>query len=101
MARRWIPRCCALVFVGGIAGIIVTSINGNNAGVILSIGLCIAFAAVALITIGATTSRDRLDVFDEADAERLEGQVAELVAAGAPEDRVRTLVRDAMRIGRR
>ena len=101
MARRWIPRLCALVFVGGIAGIIVTTINGNNAGLILTIGLCIAIAAVALLTIGAVGGRDRIDVFDEADAERLEAQVAALIAAGAHEEQVRALVRDAMRLGRR
>ena len=101
MARRWIPRVCAVVFVAGIAGIIIASVNGNNAGVVLSIGLCIVLAAVALLTIGAVGGRDRIDVFDEADAERLEGQVAALVEAGADEDAVRALVREAMRLGRR
>lgn len=101
MARRWIPRVCAAIFVAGIAGIIIASINGNNAGVVLSIGLVIVLAAVALLTIGAIGGRDRIDVFDEADAERLEGQVAALVAAGADEAQVRALVRDAMRLGRR
>ena len=101
MARRWIPRVCAVVFVAGIAGIIIASVNGNNAGVVLSIGLCIVLAAVALLTIGAVGGRDRIDVFDEADAERLEGQVAALVEAGADEASVRALVRDAMKLGRR
>ncbi|MEZ5273825.1 MAG: hypothetical protein R2694_16255 [Ilumatobacteraceae bacterium] len=101
MARRWIPRVCAVVFVAGIAGIIIASVNGNNAGVVLTIGLCIVLAAVALLTIGAVGGRDRIDVFDEADAERLEGQVAALVEAGADEDAVRALVREAMRLGRR
>ena len=100
MARRWIPRVCAAVFVGGIAGIIIASINGNNAGVILTIGLCIVLAAVALLTIGATTLKGRIDVFDEAAAEQLEAQVATLVAAGADEATVRGLVRDAMKLGR-
>ena len=101
MARRWIPRVCAVVFVAGIAGIIIASVNGNNAGVVLSIGLAIAMAAVALLTIGAVGGRDRIDVFDEADAERLEGQVSALVEAGADEGAVRALVRDAMKLGRR
>lgn len=101
MARRWIPRVCAVVFVAGIAGIIIASVNGNNAGVVLTIGLCIVLAAVALLTIGAVGGRDRIDVFDEADAERLEGQVAALVEAGADEGAVRALVREAMRLGRR
>ncbi len=101
MARRWILRACAAVFVAGIAGLIIASINGNNAGVILTIGLGIALAAVALLTVGAISAKDRIDVFDEADAERLEARVAALVATGADEAELRALVRDAMRLGRR
>jgi len=101
MARRWIPRVCGVVFVAGIAGLIVASVNGNNAGYVLSIGLGMVLAAVALLTYGAVTAKDRLAPFDDAAAEQLEAQVAALVAAGAPEDQVRALVRDAMRISRR
>jgi hypothetical protein len=57
-------------------------------------------AAVALLTNGAVTAKDRLAPFDEAAVEQLEAQVTALVAAGAPEDQVRALVRDAMRISR-
>jgi hypothetical protein len=101
MARRLIPRVCAAVFVAGIAGIIVASVNGNNEGVILTIGLCIVLAAVSLLTYGAVTVKGRIDAFDDADAERLEQQIAALVAAGADDQQVRDLVRDAMRLGRR
>jgi Flp pilus assembly protein TadB len=102
MARRWIPRVCATIFVGGIAGIIVASVNGNNAGVILCIGLVIVLAAVALLTLSAAHLQHwRIDAFDEAAAEQLEAQVMALVAAGAPEEQVRALVRDAMRVGHR
>jgi hypothetical protein len=101
MARRWIPRACGVVFVAGIAGLIIASVNGNNAGYVLSIGLAMALAAIALLTIGAVTTNDRIAPFDEASAEQLEAQVAALVAAGASEEQVRALVRDAMRIGRR
>jgi hypothetical protein len=101
MARRWIPRVCAGIFVAGIAGLIISSVAGNNAGVVLSIGLAIVFAAVALLTYGAVTPKQRIDAFDEARAEQLEVQVAELVRAGAPEDQVRALVREAMRISQR
>ena len=101
MARRWIPRACAAVFVGGIAGIIIASINGNNAGVVLSIGLVVTFAAVALLTLGAVTPKGAIEVFEDAVAERLEAQVNALVAAGADEAQVRSLVRDAMRAGHR
>ena len=101
MAKRWIPRVCAGIFVAGIAGLIISSVAGNNAGYVLSIGLVMVFAAVALLTYGAVTAKDRIEPFDEARAEQLEAQVATLVAAGAAEDQVRALVRDAMRIGRR
>jgi hypothetical protein len=101
MARRWIPRVCAGIFVAGIAGLIISSVAGNNAGIVLSIGLAIVFAAIALLTYGAVVPKQRIDAFDEARAEQLEAQVAALVEAGAPEDDVRALVRDAMRISQR
>lgn len=99
MARRWIPRVCAVVFAAGVAGLIIASLNGNNAGVILTIGLAIAIAAVALLTHAALTAEGRADVFADADLERLEGRIATLVESGAPEDELRSLVRDL--IGRR
>ena len=101
VARRWIPRVCGVVFVGGIAGLIVASINGNNAGVVLTIGLAIGFAAVVLLTYSSVTSRSSIDVFDDAEMERIELQVQALVAAGANEDAVRAVVRDALRAGAR
>ena len=101
MARRWIPRVCGGVFVAGIAGLIIASIAGNNAGVVLTIGAAIALAGVVLLTFGAVTSRERIEPFDEARAEQLEQQVAELIAAGAPEAQVRALVREAMKLGHR
>ena len=101
MARRWIPRACAGVFAAGIAGLIISSVAGNNAGYVLSIGLVMVFAAVALLTYAAVTAKERIEPFDEARAEQLEAQVAALVQSGAPEAQVRALVRDALRIGRR
>lgn len=101
MARRWIPRACGGIFVAGIAGLIISSVAGNNAGFVLSIGLGIVFAAIALLTYGAVTAKERLEPFDEARAEQLEQQVQQLVQAGASEEHVRSLVRDAIRVGRR
>ena len=101
VARRWIPRVCGAVFVGGIAGLIVASINGNNAGVVLTIGLAIGFAAVVLLTYSSVTSRSSIDVFDDAEMERIELQVQALVAGGADERAVRAVVRDALRTGSR
>jgi hypothetical protein len=101
MARRWIPRVCGGIFVAGIAGLIISSVAGNNAGFVLSIGLVIVFAAIALLTYAAVTAKDRIEPFDDARAEGLEQQVQSLVQSGAPEEQVRALVRDAMRVGRR
>ncbi len=100
MARRWLPRFCAAVFVCGIAGLIVSSVAGNNNGVVLTIGGFIAAAALVLLTISSVTPIDRIEVFVDADAEALEGRVAGLVAAGADEAEVRALVREAMRLER-
>ena len=99
MARRWIPRVCAVIFVGGIAGIIIATVNGNNAGVVLSIGLVITLAAVALLTLAASAT-NRIEVFDEADDERLEASIMALVNSGADEERLRSLVREVRRLGR-
>jgi cell division protein FtsW (lipid II flippase) len=101
VAQRWIPRVCAAVFVCGIAGIIITSIAGNNNGAVLTIGGCVAAAALVLLTYSALVPHQRIDAFVEADAQQLEARIAQLVAAGADEDQLRELVRDAMRLERR
>jgi hypothetical protein len=99
VATRWIVRGCIVVFVGGVAGLIVSSIAGNNNGVVLTIGACIALAAVVLITVSTVTADRRIDAFVEADGERVEDRIARLVAAGADEAELRALVRDVRRLG--
>ena len=101
MATRWITRACIAVFVCGIAGLIISSIAGNNNGLVLTIGGFIALAAIVLMTVNTVTVHDRIDAFDDAAAEQLEARVAELVQQGADENDVRTLVREARRSGRR
>jgi hypothetical protein len=101
MAARWITRACAVVFVLGIAGLIISSIAGNNNGVVLTIGAAIAVAVLALLVTSAVTAGRRIDAFVEADAERIEDQIVSLVQAGADETAVRSLVRDAIRLERR
>jgi hypothetical protein len=101
VAARLITRACIAVFVCGIAGLIITSIAGNNNGVVLTIGGFIVLAAIVLMTVNTVTVRDRIDAFDDAAAEQLEAQVAHLVRQGADEIDVRTLVREARRSGRR
>jgi hypothetical protein len=100
MAKSWISRACAAVFVGGIVGIIVTSIVDNNNGLVLTFGAAMTLAAIVLIAVNAVTARERIDVFDEARAEQLEARIGELVAAGADESEVRALVRDAQHLRR-
>jgi hypothetical protein len=101
VATRWITRVCIAIFVCGIAGLIISSIAGNNNGVVLTIGGFIVVAAIVLMTVNTVTVHDRIDAFDDAAAEQLEARVAELVQQGADENDVRTLVREARRSGRR
>ncbi|MEY4032021.1 MAG: hypothetical protein RL573_933 [Actinomycetota bacterium] len=96
LAARILRPVCAVIFVAGIAGIIVTSVNGNNAGWVLSIGMVTAIAALVLIAVTATSQRPRIDVFDDAIAERIEQRVQILVSQGASEEEARALVRDAV-----
>ena len=97
---RFLRPACAVVFVAGIAGIIVSSINGNNNGWVLLFGMCTALAAVILIAVTAATPRQRIDAFDDAIAERIEQRVQALVAQGADEADARALVRDALQMVR-
>jgi hypothetical protein len=101
VATRLITRACVTVFVCGIAGLIISSIAGNNNGLVLTIGGAIAIAAIVLMTVNTVTVSDRIDVFDDAAAEQLEAHIAQLVEQGADEIDVRSLVREARRSGRR
>ena len=51
-------------------------------------------------TSNACANRQRIDAFNDALAEQVEGQIGALVASGAKEDSVRKLVRDAINLGR-
>jgi hypothetical protein len=101
MATRLITRACIAIFVCGIAGLIISSVAGNNNGLVLTIGGVIVLAALVLMAVNTVTVTDRIDVFDEATAEQLEEQVARLVEQGANETDVRSLVREARRSRRR
>jgi hypothetical protein len=101
VAARLITRACIAVFVCGIAGLIISSIAGNNNGLVLTIGGAIVLAAIVLITVNTVTVNDRIDVFDDAAAEQLETHIAQLVQQGADENDVRNLVREARRSGHR
>ena len=89
------------MFVCGVAGLIISSVAGNNNGLVLTIGGAIVLAALVLMTVNTVTVSDRIDAFDDAAAEQLEAHVARLVAQGADETDVRDLVREARRSRRR
>lgn len=92
-----------LVGVVGIAGMIVSSIAGSN-GAAMTFGLVLAAAVLCLIVATAVTAAGGSDTRADDDAaalgERVERAVEELVASGADEERLRSLVGDAVRLGR-
>jgi hypothetical protein len=101
MSLHRFRQAAAVVWVAGIAGMIINSVRGNNNGWVITCGMATAVASLVVLAVSSATQQDRIDVFEEADAERLEGQVTALVDSGADEVAVRSLVRDAMRAGRR
>ncbi|MEN9301238.1 MAG: hypothetical protein RLZZ254_1019 [Actinomycetota bacterium] len=100
MSLRVIRIVCIVVFVSGIAGMIITSINGNNVGIVTTIGLTTAISALILMTASTVANKRRLDVFDDAKAERIERRIAEMRDKGADEAELRALVRDSIDLGR-
>ena len=100
MALRLIKSVCIALFLAGIPSLIVSSIAGNNEGWVLTFGMVTAIAAIILMAVSASTNDRRLDAFDEVAAERLETRVRALVDAGADENEVRAVVRDAIDLGR-
>ena len=98
MSPKAVRRVVVAVFVVGVAGIIAFSI-ADEPDAALASGLLTAAAAVVLIAVTAVTS-PRRTAEPEALAERLEGRVQALVAAGADETDVRRLVGDAVALGR-
>ena len=100
MSPRTVRRVVVAVCLGGIAGMIATSIAGSNAGA-LTFGLITAAAALSLIVVTAVTAPVDATLGDQQLAEQLERRIDELVAAGADEAAVRALVGDSVRYGRR
>lgn len=88
------------VFVASIAGLIISSINGNNEGWVVTIGLVSAVTAIVLIAVSTASSTRRNPAFVDADAEVVELRIRALVDAGADEAAVRELVRLSLRLGR-
>lgn len=100
MALKLIKGLCLAIFLAGIPSLIVSSIAGNNEGWVVTFGVVTAIAAVILIAVSAVSARARIDVFDDVIAERIEQRVRGLVEAGAPEQDVRALIRDALDLAR-
>jgi hypothetical protein len=102
-------RSVVLVVCGlGIVGMIVTSILGHN-GAAVAFGLVTAAAVLCSMVATAvangtpapaTAPAGGSGSVDERQAALVEDLVQELVAAGADEDEVRRLVRQAVRLGR-
>ncbi|MDA0286350.1 MAG: hypothetical protein O3B92_03140 [Actinobacteria bacterium] len=100
-ALRNIRIICSVIFVAGIAGMIITSIAGNNVGLVNTIGGTTAISALVLLVATISSNTERPEVFDEAAAERLELKIAALAKSGADENAVRELARQAMQLGRK
>ncbi len=98
MSPKAVRRAVVIVFVVGVAGMIGLSVADEPDGA-LTFGLLTAVAAIVLIAVTAVTTPRRV-ADPEALAERLEGRVQALVAAGADEADVRRLVGDAVALGR-
>jgi hypothetical protein len=103
VSPRWIRRAVLAVFVLGIAGMIVASVR-DDVDAALTAGLITAVGVVCLLLItavGGPAAFAAPPPPDEAAAEDLERRVQDLVARGAEEADVRSLVRAAARFYRR
>ena len=99
MSAVAIRRVLVAVCLGGIAGMIVTSIADSPGGA-LTFGLLTAAAALGMILVTAVTNGGSALEDDELGA-LVEERIALLVADGADERALRALVRDARRLGGR
>lgn len=101
MSPRWIRRLVLVTCVLGIAGMIVGSI-AERTGFAITAGLVTAVAVVCmlLVTAVAPPSSFGPPVVDPETAADVERRVEALVAAGADEAEVRSLVRAVSRMAR-
>jgi hypothetical protein len=93
-----------VVCVGGIAGMIVSSI-ADVTGAAITFGLITAVAVLSLIAATTVVQEERRRAeggheLDEVLAEQVEDRIASLVDAGADEAAVRDLAGAAVRLGR-
>jgi hypothetical protein len=103
MSARTIRRIVITVCVAGVAGMIGGSI-ANTIGLAVTAGVVTAIAVLCLILVTSAAGPSAFDApppVDEDAAADLERRIEVLIAAGADEADVRSLVRAATRFGRR
>ena len=101
MTPKTVRRVVLAVCVGGIAGMIVSSI-ADNTGAAMTFGLVTAVAVLCLMVATSVTGAARVGAESHLAvlSDDVESRVASLVASGADESAVRDLVRSAVRLGR-
>lgn len=101
MSPRWIRRAVLATCVLGIAGMIVASI-AERTGAAITAGLVTAVAVVCMVLVTAVAGPEAFGrpVIDEEAAADVERRIAELVAGGADEAELRSLVRAVRRVDR-
>lgn len=103
MSARAIRRIVIAVCVVGIAGMLAGSIT-SHIGVAITAGVAAAVGVLCLILVTAAAGPEAFGApppVDEDAAADIERRIGNLVGAGADEADVRSLVRAAVRFGRR
>ena len=101
MTPRSVRRLVLAVCVGGIAGMIVSSI-ADNTGAAMTFGLITAVAVLCLMVATSVTGAARVGAESHLAllGDQVEQRAAELIERGADEQAVRDLIRAAVRLGR-
>lgn len=101
MNPRWIRRAVLATCGLGIAGMIAASI-AERTGAAITAGLVTAVAVVCMVLVTAVAGPEAFGrpVIDEEAAADVERRIADLVAGGADEAEVRSLVRAVRRVDR-
>ena len=101
MPLRVIRIVVIVLCAGGIVGMIVASVAGNNNGWVVTFGLLTAASVIVLMAFSASSRAGPSGGVDEELAEQVEDRIRQLVETGADETDVRDLVRTAVQLGRR
>jgi dipeptide/tripeptide permease len=102
MPLRVLRIVVIVLCAGGITGMIVASVAGNNNGWVVTFGLLTAVSVLVLMAFSAAANRTpSATTVDEELAAQVEVRIRGLVETGADESAVRDLVRDAVLLGRR